>query len=86
MPPCGSGGSGTAGGGGMLSGKIESVRLALGELAGRVHPDQWALIASCRRELDDARGTAEMIETGLAVPGAPFHGKNGRAKNGEVVQ
>lgn len=76
---------------GMLSGTIEGVRLALGELAGRVHPDQWALIAGCRRELDAARDTAAMIETGLAAPRAVFPkeagaGKTARGKNGEVVQ
>lgn len=70
----------------MLSGKIEGVRLALGELAGRVHPDLWALVASCRRELDDARETAEMIETGLAVPRAAFGGGGGSRRDGEVVQ
>lgn len=54
----------------MLSEKIESVRIALAELAGRVDSGAWALVASCRRELEDARNTAEIMETGLPVPRA----------------
>ena len=65
----------------MLSGKIESVRVALAELAGVVGSEQWAFIACCRRELEDARSTAAIIEAGLSVPGrAP------REKEGEVLQ
>lgn len=52
----------------MLSEKIESVRIELSELAGRVDLGSWALVASCRRELEDARNTAEIMETGLRMP------------------
>ena len=62
----------------MLSGRIERVRLALAELAGRVGQEQWGLVAGCRRELEAARITAEIMEAGLRAGACPGSADSGR--------
>lgn len=52
----------------MLSKEIETVRAALGDLAGKVGPDEWAVVSSCRRVLEAVQESAEALETRL-VPG-----------------
>ena len=65
-PPCREGW--IVGRGGMLSEKIENVRVALAELAGKVDDEGWMHVVRCRRELSDARDTAEIMESGLPLP------------------
>lgn len=52
----------------MLSRKIENARVALGELAGKVGQEEWAIIHGCRLLLEDARESAEELELRLVPP------------------
>lgn len=52
----------------MLSRKIENARAALGELAGKVGQEEWAIIHGCRLLLDDVRESAEELESRLVPP------------------
>ena len=52
----------------MLSRKIENVRAALGELAGKVSQNEWETISLCRRLLEDAQSCAAALESNLIVP------------------
>lgn len=54
----------------MLSSKIENVRAALGELAGRVDHEQWQIIRNCRAVLEAVQENAEALENGLITPEA----------------
>lgn len=53
----------------MVSRKIENVRACLGDLAGKVTGENWGVISSCRRLLEDAQVLAEELEKRLEVPG-----------------
>ena len=46
----------------MLSNKIESVRVALGDLAGKVDGENWEVISSCRRTLESVQAQISELE------------------------
>ena len=48
----------------MLAEKIRSVGIALGEMAGRVNPDDWRRLSELRDELALLAVDAENMETG----------------------
>jgi hypothetical protein len=52
----------------MLSRKIERVRAALGDLAGKVGTDEWNVISSCRRDLEGVQEYADALEKRLIPP------------------
>ena len=47
----------------MLHEKIRSVGIALGEMAGRVNPDDWRKLSAVRDELAALANEAEALET-----------------------
>lgn len=47
----------------MLHEKIRSVGIALGEMAGRVNPDDWRKLSAARDELAALANEAEALET-----------------------
>lgn len=53
----------------MLSRKIETVRAALGDLAGKIGPEEWDVVSACRRVLEDVQERAGEMEMRF-VPGA----------------
>ena len=52
----------------MLSEEIRSVHLALGNLAGKIAPEEYELVRLCRRNLLAAECTAREMETRLETP------------------
>ncbi|MFZ5428075.1 MAG: hypothetical protein ACOZEN_14000 [Thermodesulfobacteriota bacterium] len=52
----------------MIAEKIQSVRMALGVLAGQVSEEQWEMIKMARAELSDAADTAKEMESRLQCP------------------
>lgn len=52
----------------MLSREIETVRAALGDLAGKIGSEEWAVVSSCRRVLEGAQESAKELEARF-VPG-----------------
>ncbi|WP_298034171.1 hypothetical protein [uncultured Desulfovibrio sp.] len=65
----------------MLAEKIRSVGIALGELAGRVNPDDWRRLSELRDDLALLAADAENMETGQreeapAEPAATGGGKD----------
>lgn len=51
----------------MLSEKIQSVRMALGVLSGKVHEEEWQFLKLCRAELADAADLASELESQAIV-------------------
>ena len=52
----------------MLSSKLERVRAALGDLAGKVGREEWDVISSCRRDLEGLQELTKELEAELDLP------------------